>query len=431
MLSVFGFFFCIISYWQLQGKGELQTYWLATEGRKNLTANEKLAQHALLKIMKSANIEASFCASREIDQEEKRERLVDYHTNLLSKILKQLVSMRDDESSGVGTVALAQLRRLVSKVAFLYREEDRPFYSFEHASHTVLSVTKLLSAIDRNAKKTKLRIPLLTQFVLIYATLVHYLGGYDDAPDTNTSINKQTSIERAWELLMQPAFRNLHGCICESQHELEATIKDVKSIMATSFSDDRDKSSTLSSSPSPVVTMKAYPVRSLNADSDSGSSNNTRSTSSSTMEMNLVCQSFPAGIVSDGQDAAMLVVVSPSQRHIIEILVQSSLSSHAMQHFSNYTKWNKLLFKETYLSYKSGTITGNNPTENWYEREIKFFDSRIVLAKQLRDCKVFNKVAEIYVISAKNNAREWEKKGKSIIDEWVCNLEDGSNSAVC
>lgn len=369
ILSAFGFFFCVISYWQLQGKGELQTYWLATEGPKNLTANEKLAQHALLKIMKSANIESSFCASRKIDQEEKIERLVDYHTNSLSKLLKKLVSTRDDKPLGVGTVALAQLRRLVSKVALLYREEDRPFYSFEHASHTVLSVTKLLSAIDRNANKTKLRIPLLTQFVLIYATLVHYLGGFDNAPDTNKSINEQTPIERAWNLLMQPAFHNLHGCICESQHELEATIKDVKSIMATND--------------------------------------------------------------SDGRDAAMLVLVPSSQRHIIEVLVQSSLSSHRSQHFSLFYKWNKLLFNETYLSYKSGTITGNDPMENWYERELQFFDSHIVLAKQLRDCKVFNKVAEIYVISALNNKREWQKKGKSIIDEWFCNLEDGSKSAVC
>jgi len=63
-----------------------------------------------------------------------------------------------------------------------------------------------------------------------------------------------------------------------------------------------------SPSPSPVVTMNAYPVRSLDADSDSdsdtGSSKYTRKTSSksSNMEMNLVRQSFPAGIISDDVD---------------------------------------------------------------------------------------------------------------------------------
>jgi len=65
-----------------------------------------------------------------------------------------------------------------------------------------------------------------------------------------------------------------------------------------------------SPSPSPVVTMNAYPVRSLDADSDSdsdsdtGSSKSTRKTNSksSNMEMNLVRQSFPAGIISDDVD---------------------------------------------------------------------------------------------------------------------------------
>lgn len=53
--------------------------------------------------------------------------------------------------SGVDNIVLGQLRELVSRVAELYRE-DRPFHSFEHASHTVLSITKLLVAIETNTR---------------------------------------------------------------------------------------------------------------------------------------------------------------------------------------------------------------------------------------------------------------------------------------
>jgi hypothetical protein len=430
----------------------------------NLSAKEQLALPALLKMMKKANIDPGFCATKRktVDPEEKKERLVDYHTNILTKLLKKLAMMRRrnnnantvstttttvavigtsnemnvrdfstntisnivledinfptttsiiedntmvrDVKSSVDTVVLAQLRELVSRTAGLYQEKDRPFHSFEHASHAVLSVTKLLAAIERIAndsshsssgavvgfdsqlvKKTKLMIihP-LTQFVIIYATLVCDVGRGCDVTQANKSNNKQDSIERAWSLLMEPSFRDLRECICGKEHEQMVFFRRllVKSIMATDVNDGRD-------AVAPPPQRRSLPESSLTVEDQKA---------------------------------------SQKAMGIIEKLVQASDGSHALQHFSVFAKWNKLLFKEMYLAYKFGraTTADKDPSEIWYERELKLFDSRIVLAKQLQHCRVFNKVAEIYVNGALSNRREWEKTGRSIVKDYLSTYETKS-----
>jgi 3'5'-cyclic nucleotide phosphodiesterase len=104
---------------------------------------------------------------------------------------------------------------------------------------------------------------------------------------------------------------------------------------------------------------------------------------------------------------------------VVEYLIQVSDVSHATQHLSIFTKWNKLLFKETFLSYKAGRAN-SNPTEDWYEGELKFFDGHIVpLVKKLCECQVFRASAEICLANAINNRRKWELKGKLIVQEYL------------
>lgn len=113
---------------------------------------------------------------------------------------------------------------------------------------------------------------------------------------------------------------------------------------------------------------------------------------------------------------------------VVECLIQVSDVSHATQHLSIFTKWNKLLFKETFLGYKAGRAK-SNPAENWYEGELKFFDGHVIpLAKKLCECEVFEASAEICLTNAINNRRKWERKGKSTVQEYLEVFE--SKSAV-
>ena len=96
---------------------------------------------------------------------------------------------------------------------------------------------------------------------------------------------------------------------------------------------------------------------------------------------------------------------------IIEQVLQVSEVSHALQHFPVFTKWNKLLFKEMYGAYTSGSSNSScnkddDSAVSWYKNELELFDRRIVLARRLRDCGVFHKTADVYLSAAITNRRQ-------------------------
>lgn len=104
---------------------------------------------------------------------------------------------------------------------------------------------------------------------------------------------------------------------------------------------------------------------------------------------------------------------------IIEHLIQASDVSHTMQHWHVYTKWNELFFYEMYLAYNCGRLA-KDPSENWYESEIGFFDFYVIpLAKKLNTCGVFGVSYYEYLGYAQKNRNEWESKGKELVEEYL------------
>jgi 3'5'-cyclic nucleotide phosphodiesterase len=102
---------------------------------------------------------------------------------------------------------------------------------------------------------------------------------------------------------------------------------------------------------------------------------------------------------------------------VIEHLIQASDVSHTMQHWHIYRKWNERFFLECYQAYKDGRAE-RDPLEGWYEGELGFFDFYIIpLAKKLKDCGVFGVSSDEYLIYAQQNRREWEKRGREVVNE--------------
>lgn len=58
---------------------------------------------------------------------------------------------------------------------------------------------------------------------------------------------------------------------------------------------------------------------------------------------------------------------------VIEHLIQASDVSHTMQHWHIYRKWNERFFRECYNNFKNGR-SETDPSINWYEGELGFFD---------------------------------------------------------
>jgi hypothetical protein len=72
-----------------------------------------------------------------------------------------------------------------------------------------------------------------------------------------------------------------------------------------------------------------------------------------------------------------------------------------------------------YRAYAEGRAD-KDPSENWYQGELGFFDFYIVpLAEKLHECKVFGVSSDEFLIYATNNRAEWEIKGREIVAGYV------------
>jgi hypothetical protein len=102
---------------------------------------------------------------------------------------------------------------------------------------------------------------------------------------------------------------------------------------------------------------------------------------------------------------------------VIEHLIQASDVAHTMQHWHVYRAWNERLFEEMYAAYKAGRAE-KDPSEFWYEGEIGFFDHYIIpLAKKLSDCGVFGVSSDEYLNYAQVNREEWGRRGQEIVTQ--------------
>jgi hypothetical protein len=316
----------------------------------------------------------------------------------------------DPNSVHVSDKTVKMLHEYVSAIAALYH--DNPFHCFEHASHVTMSVAKLLSRIvapsdmdfsdGQQALSTLhdhtfgITSDPLTQFACVIAALIHDVD-HQGVPNNTLlaeksplaelyggkSMAEQNSVDLAWDLLMQPDFEPLVAVICKDDMEM-ARFRQliVNAVLATDIMD---------------ADLKAL----RNARWD---------------------KAFKEE--EDGDSSAE--AVNRKATIIIEHLIQASDVAHTMQHWSVYQKWNGRLFKEMYKAYKDGR-SDKDPSEFWYKGEIGFFDYYIIpLAKKLKDCGVFGVSSDEYLNYAISNRDEWERKGKSVVEKLIADVQVGA-----
>jgi hypothetical protein len=228
----------------------------------------------------------------------------------------------------------------------------------------------------------------VTQFAVVLSAMLHDVDHpgvpnsqlVKEGTDTaqlyrNQSVAEQNSIDLGWDLLMEDQFLDLRRAIYTTQSELQRFRQMVvNTIMATDIM-DKD-------------------LKKLRNDRWEKAFSNGSVVGSSRKE--------------ESDRKATIV---------IEHLIQASDVSHTMQHWQVYRKWNAKLFQEMYKAYLDGRCE-KDPSENWYQGEIGFFDFYIIpLAKKLEECGVFGVSSHEYLNYAEQNRKEWELKGKEIVEE--------------
>ena len=330
--------------------------------------------------------------------------------------------LAQDEQQGnvqLGEAVEEQLLDYCSAVASMYR--DNAFHSFEHASHMVSSVVKLLSNIvtsnescdndnstngessssttmDTATSHTSAALmhhheytfgitsDPMTQFATVFSALIHDVD-HTGVPNSRLcaespqmaavykqkSVAEQNSLDLAWDMLQDDSFQELRSAIYttpEEQQRFRQLV--VNSVLATDMLDQElsaQRNERWQEAFS-KIRVEAYSKKEL-------------------------------------LDRKATVV--------IEHLMQASDCAHTMQHWHVYRKWNERLFREQYQAYVQGRA-GTNPADDWYEGEIQFFDSTILpLARKLQDCGVFGVSSDEYLQFAEKNRAEWEVRGKEVV----------------
>lgn len=293
-----------------------------------------------------------------------------------------------------------QLRHYVKSVSLLYHEN--PFHNFEHASHVAMSVVKLLSRIgaphqvrmEPNDRDIALVLhdhtygitsDPLTQFACIYSALIHDVD-HTGVPNSQL-VNENDPLAKVYK----------NKSVAE-QNSVDLAWDLLQDSQYVDFWN------LLCESSSEKKRFRQLVVNSVMAtdimDKDLKALRNAR------WEKAFEKGSLETDSVGDSINRKATIV--------IEHIIQASDVAHTMQHWHVYRKWNERLFHELYLAYKCGR--GKDPIEFWYEGEIAFFDFYIIpLAKKLKECGVFGVSSDEYLNYALKNRQEWECKGQEVV----------------
>jgi hypothetical protein len=435
---------------EAKGKGLMKTYWVDLQN-----VNKKAKQPPV------SRLDLSEQSAFTVPEQQKNERLVSWNTAVLKNMLGNIVASRRDTPKGdsapvlfrpEGTTVLdevkeiielpdfegkaskknhsrhanveldvracSELRDYVAAISQSYR--GNPFHSFDHASHVLMSVSKLLSRIvapdvvspgnatgfiiDDGVQKSLhdhtfgITSDPLTQFACVFAALIHDVD-HTGVPNAQLvkeekelvrkyggkSTAEQNSVDIAWDLLMSDSFKTLRRTICPTEKELSRFRQlVVNSVMATDI-----------------------------VDADLKNLRNDRWE-----------KAFSSNFTESNRDR-----VNRRATIVIEHLIQASDVAHTMQHWHVYCKWNEKLFEEMYQAYRDGR-SEQDPSEFWYQGEIGFFDHYIIpLAKKLADCGVFGVSSDEYLSYAMKNREEWERRGEAVVASYVEKIRCGEDNA--
>jgi hypothetical protein len=327
---------------------------------------------------------------------------VDFQTgHLLDEVLETIdfsaalsELKRDPDTICLNPKVEQQLRDYITVISAMYR--DNGFHNFEHASTVLAAVTKLMGLVatpdDMGFADMKYGCGVTNdpwiQFALVFSALVHDVdhAGVSNAQlikekslvagaYRNRSVAEQNSIELAWNLLMEPCYKEFRDTIFATPSEcsrFRGLV--VTAVMATDIADKELAS-----------LRKDRAAEALNSE-------------------------------VDDPDAKL---ISQKATYVVETLIQAADISHTIESFSMYKKWNHKLFQEMYDAYKSGRAE-NDPSEFWYNGEFGFFDFYIVpLCRKLKACGIFEKASEDYFNNAMKNRKTWETLGEGLVAGYI------------
>lgn len=302
----------------------------------------------------------------------------------------------DIQSIKLPPQAERQLKEYVTTIACMYR--SNAFHNFEHASHVLMNSLKLLNRVIaadqlllRSDYTRAISSDPLTQFAIVFVALIHDV---DHTGVTNAQLVKEkahiASLYNNKSVAEQNSLDLAWGLLMEPRY---------KNLRNCIFSTKAELERFRQLIVNVILATDIF-------DSDMKALRNSR------FEMAFHMESKGTTLTPENELNLKATIV-------IEYIMQASDVSHTMQHWHVYKKWNERLFAEMYSAWQVGRL-GFNPATGWFQGELSFFDNYIIpLAKKLEDCQVFGAAGNELLKFALDNRKEWENKGKELTDAYI------------
>lgn len=443
----------------LQGKvGEMQTYWLER------LVGDGSTHHSSTRIgmNEESESESEFFHDMMLESDKasmsKKDRLVEWNTEVLSQLLQQIIVHRRCVSSSaslskmereigkgqtvleefqeiivlpkhtdeefrrisaysasaanveLGPAVVDQLRKFIGNVANMYR--DNSFHNWEHASHVAASVKKLLTRIvsqhasdkvetapglvDRSGQSFGITSDPLTQFAVVFSAVIHD-ADHPGIPNSQM-IKEGNPLAAAYKEKSVAEQNSVDLC-------WELLLKPEYIDLRQAIYSNEEELQRFRQLVVNVVMATDIVDKELQA-----------------LRKNRWNVAFSEEASEEGNPD---LEIDRKATIVIEHLIQASDVSHTMQHWNIYLQWNERFFFELYKAYKEGRAE-TDPSVGWYKGEIGFFQFYVIpLAKKLATCGVFGVSSDEYLNYAESNMEEWKIKGEEIVAGYLEKFEKG------
>ena len=304
----------------------------------------------------------------------------------------------DPQTIELSQVVEEQLREYIVFIAGMYK--DIPFHNFKHGSAVAMAAKKYMERVSDPHMFKQFNEP-VTQFATLLAALCHDVdhSGVSNAVlvkerqrvallYSNKSVAEQNSIDLAWTVLMGTDFQDLQAAIFSNQEEYDR-FKSIfiNTIMATDLFDDALKADR----------SKRYAM------AFDESSRDPR--------------------LSEEQQLNLRATT------VLDLVMQVADIAHTMEHFHSFRRWNERLFEEMYQAYQHDRLDAD-PSEGWYNNEIKFFDEYVLpLARKINGCGMFGNAGQDLIDQAQKNRKEFVVKGSKMVAEVVQRVKEETAQA--
>jgi class 3 adenylate cyclase len=432
-----------------KGKGEMQTYWIEPRSRN--------AGSVVSGVSASSGGGTSLGDAGVDYLDERTERLIDWNTDILARLIRQIVATRgavsnkkkpalarstsvrfkkdhiamdevqevielptfdpsvyrntvDPESIELDPQVMEELRDFVIAIGSSYLPNS--FHNFEHCSHVTMSVTKLLGrivspevSVDTSKDSAE------QQREKVARSIYDQTYGISSHPMTQFACVFSALIHDAGHTGVPNAVLALESpeVAVKYKNQSLAEQQSVDIAWDLLMEDDYKKlRECIFATKADIDLFRKLVVNSVLAtdifDKELGQLRKSRWE-----------KAFAVDYSTDQSE----LDVSRKATIVIEHVIQASDVAHTMQHWHIYQRWNQRLFNEMYQAFQDGRIE-KDPSLGWYKGEMWFFDNYVIpLSKKLKECGVFGVSSDEYLSYALQNRKEWERKGESIVQAMV------------